>query len=269
MSMAAWVRLGLVWSVGLVFALAVGVPAAKAAEAAAQPDTSVGGALRNLASRAGVIFVGRVMAIQPVGGVVEVQFAVEQVVQGSVGSSYTLREWAGLWPQGQARYTAGQHVLLFLNPANGAGLSTPVDGMEGVVPVLVQGASSPELADVRRLETRVQRAVGAPLSGADRGAISVSDAIATATGWREPMGAEPARVPVPAAYGVSTRAGWKGTLRVPVGGTKAAPTESTAAGMASPVMVGGGTLQRGLVKSTHTGLQPVPGRSQVVEEVVQ
>jgi hypothetical protein len=33
-------------------------------------------------------------------GVVEITFAVEDAVRGVSGSTYTLREWAGLWPAG-------------------------------------------------------------------------------------------------------------------------------------------------------------------------
>ena len=176
----------------------------RAAEPVAPPDTDLAGALRSLASRAGLVFVGRVVAVQHMGGVVQVQFAVEQTIQGAAGATYTLREWAGLWPPGQYRYVAGQHVVIFLNPAGSAGLSTPVDGMEGVLPVVVQGASSPELVDVRRLASRVQRAVGSPLDGAgagdstETGAVLLSDVTAAVNSWRRPQRARLPRSPLPA-----------------------------------------------------------------------
>jgi hypothetical protein len=201
--------------VGLVVAACAAHAYPAAAQDVAQPDASVGASLRNLASRAGVVFVGRVTAIGRAGGVVCVQFAVEQTVAGSVVSTYTLREWAGLWPPGQARYVLGQRVLIFLNPANGAGLSTPVDGMEGVLPVMVQGASSPELVDVRRVATRVQREVGSSLPGTESGAILLSDAAATIAGWRQPVWQEPALQSIPGAY-VAAKPVARGTaLRAP------------------------------------------------------
>ncbi len=76
-------------------------------------DTTLGGALRSLASRAGVVFVGQVVSVVRKAGVVEVRFAVEQTVMGSVGDTYTLREWAGLWTGGQQRYRVGQRAMFF------------------------------------------------------------------------------------------------------------------------------------------------------------
>jgi hypothetical protein len=162
------------------------------------PDASVGAALRNLASRSGLVFVGRVTAVSARGGVVEVSFAVEQPVLGSVGASYTLREWAGLWAAGQPRYRVGQRAMFFLHPPNAAGLSSPVDGMEGVVPVVATAANQPRLLDVRRLAARAQRKTGLPLDPPEKSAIALNDAAGCIAAWRSP-GPEPKRLPLPIA----------------------------------------------------------------------
>ncbi len=150
-------------------------------------DTSVGGALRSLAGRAGVVFVGQVVAVERKGGVMEVRFRVQQVVLGAVGVTYTLREWAGLWAGGQQRYTVGQRAMWFFNPPNGAGLSSPVDGMEGVVPLVPMGADAAPLLDVRRLATRVQRTVGQPMTVE---AMALPEAVASMATGRDPAARE-------------------------------------------------------------------------------
>ena len=159
------------------------------------PDTSVGAVLRSLASRAGVVFVGRVTAIVPRDGVVEVSFAVDQPVLGAVGATYSMREWAGLWTAGQPRYGVGQRAMFFLHAPNAAGLSSSVDGMEGVVPVLVTGESGTEL-DVRWLAARVLRVAGAPINQAQDGAVSLSEARSVVAAWRTSQ-LEPKRLPLP------------------------------------------------------------------------
>jgi hypothetical protein len=175
--------------VGIMLILAAGVAGAQvrrepmALTAAPAVDTSVGGALRNLASRAGVVFVGQVVAVERSGGVVEVRFSVQQVVQGAVGATFTLHEWAGLWAGGQQRYAVGQRAMWFLNAPNGAGLSSSVDGMEGVVPLVPMGANAAPLLDVRRLATRIQRAVGQPMMVE---AVALPEAVASLATGKEP-----------------------------------------------------------------------------------
>lgn len=140
------------------------------------PDVSVTAALTNLSQRAATVFVGQVVGIRQNAGVVEVQFRVDTPVVGQAGGSYTLREWAGMWPQGQSRYRLGQRALVFLHGTSSAGLSSVVDGAEGMVPVIADSDGT-LLLDVRRLSTRVQRQVGAPLSDVSDGAIALNDAL--------------------------------------------------------------------------------------------
>jgi hypothetical protein len=157
----------------------------------------VGAALRSLASRAAVVFAGQVIAIERHGGVVEIVFRVDTPVLGQPGATYTLREWAGLWPPGQWRYTVGERAMVFLHGSSQAGLSSAVDGGEGVVPVVVSGAEGTPLLDVRRLSTRVLRQVGQPLPDGDIGGMTLADAVTLVATWRTTPVREPSRHPLP------------------------------------------------------------------------
>jgi hypothetical protein len=105
-------------------------------------------ALHEMADKAGVIFVGRVSGVQwsasgnVAAGIVEIKFEVEQAVRGCTAGTYVLREWAGLWEGDNQRYRTGQHLLMMLHAPNAAGLSSPVDGMDGAIPI-VRGGSAP------------------------------------------------------------------------------------------------------------------------------
>jgi hypothetical protein len=164
------------------------------------PATSVGGELRGLASRAGVVFVGQVQKIESKGGVVEITFTVQQPVLGVVGgagSSYVMREWAGRWTGGTQRYWVGERAMFFLHAPSAAGLSSPVEGMMGVVPVVPMGANGSALLDARWLATRVGRAVGAPLVNASRGGVALADAVTVTRSWQTDSVAEPKSVRLP------------------------------------------------------------------------
>ncbi len=128
---------------------------------------------------ADVIFAGKVLAVRrPVGfagsgqdaaeGVVEIDMEVDHSLRGPVsGSTYTLREWPGLWAGQAERYRVGQRFLLFLYPADAHGFSAPVHGAEGAVPIRGGGlAPGPDdasseasewLVDLRWIQTQVLR----------------------------------------------------------------------------------------------------------------
>jgi len=125
-----------------------------------------------------------------------VVFCVEQPLLGDVRTTYTLREWGGLWAAGQQRYAVGERVAVFLYAPGTAGLSSPVDGMDGIVPVVQESADSAPLLDVRRLAARVRRRVGEPMDGSANGAMALEDAKAVVVGWRKLL-AEPVRRPLP------------------------------------------------------------------------
>jgi hypothetical protein len=114
---------------------------------AAAPPQDIETALHQMADRAGVIFVGRVVKVQrreggsAASGVVEVTFEVDQAVRGCSVGSYVLREWAGLWEGDDQRYRAGQRLLMLLHAPSAAGMSSPVDGLDGAIPI-VRGGSA-------------------------------------------------------------------------------------------------------------------------------
>lgn len=184
------------WVWGLV--LAAGAAGAACGGAAAQqaPPEGVAGVLRSMASRAGVVFVGSVQRIVPEGGVVEIDFKVQQPLLGVSGGTYVAREWAGRWTGAQQRYRVGQSAVFFLHAPGAAGLSSPVDGMMGVVPLVQTGAKQGAMVDVRWLATRVGRVVGAPLAAADMGAMTLADAASVISRWQVQV-PEPVMYPMP------------------------------------------------------------------------
>ena len=195
---------GWVWG-GLLLVGAWGVVVVAQQQNERAPAESVAGELRLLGSRAGVVFVGRVEKIEAKagaggvagGGVVEITFSVEQPVLGVVGSSYVMREWAGRWTGGQQHFQLGQRAMFFLHAPSAAGLSSAVDGMMGVVPVVPMGANGQALLDVRWLATRVRRAQGIPLAGISQGGIALADGVAVTKAWQADSVEEPksARLP--------------------------------------------------------------------------
>ena len=141
----AWLR-GVGFAVLLAFRLAHG----QSASVAAPPQTVVD-VLHQLSDRADVVFAGQVLAIRrPNEGVVEVEFRVDEAVRGCVvGTPYILREWAGLWA-GSQRYRVGQRLLMLLHAPSGAGMSSPVGGLDGAIPIrlgLTQGGAGTPLPD--------------------------------------------------------------------------------------------------------------------------
>jgi hypothetical protein len=94
--------------------------------------------LRQLTRDSGYIFAGKVSAIErepassnPAGAAVRVTFEVEQGIRGvSTGQTLVIREWSGLWEQGE-RYRPGERVLLFLYRPSKLGLTSPVAGALG------------------------------------------------------------------------------------------------------------------------------------------
>ena len=135
--------------------------------------------IEQMTQQAGVIFAGEVLAVRrPLGyagsaqdaaeGVVGVDFRVDEAVLGpGQGTIYTLREWAGLWTGGTERYRSGQRVLVFLRSPNAQGLSSPVHGPEGIIPLRGGGmAPGPDsaatiaagwLVDLRWLHAQTER----------------------------------------------------------------------------------------------------------------
>jgi hypothetical protein len=131
-------------------------------------------ALPAVVGRSGIIFVGKVTSIESSRetcclATVRVTFHVEQAMRGDVrvGEQFSIREWAGLW-SGGPRYRVGERLVLFLYPPSKLGLTSPVAGKWGRVPVTRDGAIQlwpswkqivpPELhSDVPRFARAVRR----------------------------------------------------------------------------------------------------------------
>ena len=209
--------------------LSIGVclaPAAATAQSSAQtlPATPEE-ALLGLADSAAIIFAGTVRGVRRTvtqeglpTGVVEIDFAVSDAIRGVSGPSYTLREWAGLWPAGDEPFRVGQQFLLLLHAPNAGGLSSPVGGSDGAIPI--RGAVSPAAVQVSSDSARSRRA--APLAELSSRVIDLSwiaTRVPVAVAYREPRpisrpgahaaavsatsvdsSAASARVPVTASY---------------------------------------------------------------------
>ena len=140
-------------------------------------------ALHAMSQLAAVIFTGQVVAVRQhatagsPAGVVEIEFAVQDAVRGVSGGAYIMREWAGLWAGGDVPFRVGQRYLMLLHAAGANGLSSPVDGMNGAIPLTATGtavgpngtlggetaetAAADGLAvDMRWVGTRVVRSTG-------------------------------------------------------------------------------------------------------------
>jgi hypothetical protein len=170
------------------------------------PSQSVEDELHRMSDRAAVVFAGQVTAVRRVNGgvgssgVVEVEFRVDQAVRGcAAGGTYVLREWAGLWEANDARYRVGQRRLMMLRAPNGAGISSPVGGMDGALPIRGMGSAvrsaddraetiaSPaaEMVDLRWVGARLARPVtyrNGPVAGggsvsAKAATVSTGDAV--------------------------------------------------------------------------------------------
>lgn len=165
-----------------VFALALGSASVSAQTAAPTLAPGAEDALHALSQSAAVIFAGQVTAIRRhegvdgATGVVEVDFAVEDAVRGVSSSTYTLREWAGLWAAGAEPFCVGRRYLMLLHAPGRAGLSSPVGGTDGAIPILGAASEVPPSAaqpvvaalpaltdgrvvDLRWVATRVARPV--------------------------------------------------------------------------------------------------------------
>ncbi len=157
---------------GLRFAVLVAVcllggraPAQRSPLTTGDEAESVESVLHAMVGRAGVIFTGTVSAVRrrPAAdggaGVVEVEFAVDRGLRGSVtGGRYVLREWAGLWEGTDERYRVGQRLLMLLHAPGASGLSSPVAGMNGAIPIRPgANATAEATVDLRWVAAQVSR----------------------------------------------------------------------------------------------------------------
>ena len=139
-----------------------------------EPVQTIEDALHQISDQAGVAFVGEVTAIRHINGtdgasgVVEVEFHIDQAIRGSTpGGTYILREWAGLWAGGDQRYRRGQRLLMLLHTPGPNGITSPVGGMAGAIPLRggdiapratdTSTTHQPTMADLRWVATKIQR----------------------------------------------------------------------------------------------------------------
>ena len=94
-----------------------------------------------MARRAGIIFSGTVLKVERSRGVdtsvatVQMTFRVDRAVAGTqAGEKLVIREWMGAWSM-HPPIRRGQRLLLLLYPPSRAGLTSPVRGSLGLVPL--------------------------------------------------------------------------------------------------------------------------------------
>ena len=160
---------------GIACLLALMLPARYShAQASAQTTAATEDVLHAMVRLAGVVFTGQVVEVRRhdgdngATGTMEIEFAVEDALRGVSGGTYTLREWAGLWSAADQPFRPGQSYLMLLHAPGAAGLSSPVGGMDGAIPICGIGAalsaqSGPatdsRLIDLRWIQTRVIRPI--------------------------------------------------------------------------------------------------------------
>lgn len=138
------------FAVALLLARFAGAqPALSANSNSAAIPRTVEDLLHQMSDQADIIFIGQVVAIRPhakgsaTPGFIEVDFSLTQAIRGcSPGRTYILREWAGLWAGNAHRYHAGQRLLMMLHAPGPSGMSSPVGGMDGAIPLHAVGNGS-------------------------------------------------------------------------------------------------------------------------------
>lgn len=187
-----WLR-GMVWlrrpGAGLALVLAA-LTCARCGQAQ-QGSAGTENELRAMSVQADVIFAGQVTAVRrgTASEVVEIDFAVEDAVRGVRGGVYTLREWAGLWRDSDP-FRPGERYLMLLHAPGRAGLSSPVGGGDGAIPIRGGGAAGERLADLRWVAARVVRpaAFGADAPGRTEQAqpgVRYADLMAKLHAWEQ------------------------------------------------------------------------------------
>jgi hypothetical protein len=163
-------------SLGLLLSAHLSYGQTAASETSQTNSQTVTDVLHRMSDRADVIFMGQVLAVRhretgsETAGVVEVEFRVDQAVRGcTVGTPYILREWGGLWVAGSQRYRVGQRLLMLLHAPSAGGMSSPVDSLDGAIPIRQGSTATPLSAgsapaalpyvDLRWLGVKLPRAI--------------------------------------------------------------------------------------------------------------
>ncbi len=169
------------------------------------PPATTEDALRQMLDQAGAVFTGQVTAVRHSGAIAEIDFAIDDAILGVAPNTiYTLREWTGISPAPASQFAApqfeiGRRYLLFLHTPGPGGLSSPVGGPDGAIPILPGNpAASPTTPDT--LGLAAQPAPAPP--AAPNSASNIPRSPAHTTFRLPPSAAETA--PSPSALASST-----------------------------------------------------------------
>lgn len=167
----------------------------------APPPSTTEDALRQMFDQAAIIFTGQVTAVRhaasPNGstGTLEVDFSIDDAIRGTTAhTTYTLREWAGLAPDSDASFLVGHRYLMLLHSPGPSGLTSPVGGPDGVIPLLPgDDAPSPTTPDALGLAVQASLAQASPFPArtniriaaaqpdSDQGALASANPLASST----------------------------------------------------------------------------------------
>lgn len=122
-------------SIGEAMRHANALPAMRSeAQGLPAPPETVEEALHSLYERAEVVFTGEVASVERIGDAVAVTFRVDDGIRSVVsGSTYVLREWAGLWADDPMRYVVGERRLMLLHANSVCGFASPAGGSSGAI----------------------------------------------------------------------------------------------------------------------------------------
>ena len=178
----------LLMTVGLSLSPAFASAPPATLSAASPFPAGVDAVLLGMSKQAGVIFAGHVIAVDrsDPSGFVDIHFRIDEPVRGCPRTGvYVLREWAGRWIGHPERYRVGQRWLMLLTPRGPSGMSSPVFGSDGAVPIIASapqpilgssgvppedpGVAPDSAVDLRLLQARVVRAPAAFIQGSTEG----------------------------------------------------------------------------------------------------
>ena len=139
----------------------------------AAPPASLEDALHSLYQRAEIVFAGEVTSVERTGDAIAVTFRVDDGIRSvASGSTYVLREWAGLWADDPARYVVGERWLMLLHAASVSGFASPVEGASGAIHL--RGDAMQSTADLRWVAAQIAVvAKAAPVASAFAKALLV------------------------------------------------------------------------------------------------
>jgi len=113
------------------------------------PPVTTEDALHEMLAQAGVVFTGQVTAVRHTGSILEIDFVVEDAILGVTSSAtHTLRQWIGPAPAAAPQFEIAHRYLMFLHAPGPGGLSSPVGGPDGAIPIVPGNeAASPNTLD--------------------------------------------------------------------------------------------------------------------------